>query len=131
LERSMLPFELDDRTFEFRLLSVRRRDRGGLLPHALMYAGLRWAGSRGASRLVALGRHEALALYRRVGLRPVGVSVRSGEVSYEVITATVEELSARWVAQRRLIQKLSELSDWHLPIPFIEGVAPPPVRSAL
>jgi len=60
-----------------------------------MYAALRWIEDRGGTRVVAIGRCELMRMYRRIGLQPLGILVRNGRVSYEVMTAAVQALRRR------------------------------------
>ena len=92
ITRDQLPFAVDHCLYEARLLTVVKSFRGSELAALLMYAVLRWVEAHGGTRVVAIGRRGVLPLYLKVGLQLVGLSVRSGEVDYEVIHATVAGL---------------------------------------
>jgi hypothetical protein len=116
--RSALPFAVDDRLFEVRLLTVVKRHRGRELHSLLMYAALRWTETHGGTRIVVLGRHEIVGLYLHVGLRPTGLAVQSGAVTYDLLLATVEELRSHGVIPGGVVERLAACTDWHLPFPF-------------
>jgi histidinol-phosphate/aromatic aminotransferase/cobyric acid decarboxylase-like protein len=118
--RDALPFSCDDGLWEVRLLTVPPRRRGRALAFLLMYAAFRLVESRGGIRIAAIGRREVLGLYRKVGLRPLGLQTRAGRVTYELMTATVSRLrtsAARFVP---LLHRLRRSLDWELGVPFAE-----------
>src|SRR5882672_7519662 len=86
--REALPFSFDDRLYEIRLLTVPRPHRGRDLATLLMYAAFRWVEAHGGTRVVAIGRREVVDMYLRSGLKPVGVTVQSGAVTYDLLTTT-------------------------------------------
>jgi histidinol-phosphate/aromatic aminotransferase/cobyric acid decarboxylase-like protein len=109
--------------YEVRLLTVtnrfRRREAAGLL----MYAALRWIESRNGERIVAIGRREILDLYLHVGLEKLGHQIRSGAVTYELLTATVEQMAERIKNFTSLLNRLERAADWQLEIPFRKPAA--------
>ncbi|GGL94917.1 hypothetical protein GCM10010129_43470 [Streptomyces fumigatiscleroticus] len=119
LSRDELPLLCEDDPFEVRILTVEPRWRATAAASALMYAALRWIAARGGRRVVAMGRIELLDMYRAVGLRPVGRTVHSGAVTFEVLTGEVAELTK--LARDRydtLVQRLRAQVDWRLDVPF-------------
>jgi histidinol-phosphate/aromatic aminotransferase/cobyric acid decarboxylase-like protein/GNAT superfamily N-acetyltransferase len=116
--RASLPFTIDNRLYEVRLLTVLRPYRGRELATLLMYAAFRWVEAHGGTRIVAIGRREVVGLYARVGLRPLGFSTPSGAVTYELMLATVDELRARAAEFSPLLERLEERTDWQLPFSF-------------
>jgi histidinol-phosphate/aromatic aminotransferase/cobyric acid decarboxylase-like protein len=117
VSRSDLPFDLDGGLYEIRLLTVDRVFRRSRAASLLMYAALRWIEDRGGTRVVAIGRCELMRMYGRIGMEPLGIVVRSGHVSYEVMTAAVQALRRRldefpWL--RRVVRD----SAWELEEPF-------------
>ncbi|WP_416982307.1 aminotransferase class I/II-fold pyridoxal phosphate-dependent enzyme [Streptomyces sp. T028] len=118
LTRAELPL-LDDDPFEVRILTVEPRWRATAAAPLLMWAALRWTAARGGRRVVAMGRTELLDLYRAVGLRPVGRTIHSGAVTFEVLTGGVTELT-RLVTDRygRALDRLRATVDWRLDMPF-------------
>ncbi|MFF7892260.1 aminotransferase class I/II-fold pyridoxal phosphate-dependent enzyme [Streptomyces sp. NPDC007907] len=119
LTRAELPLLDEADVFEVRLLTVEPHARSGAAGGLLMYAALRWIASRGGRRVVAMGRADLIGMYRAAGLRPVGRTVRSGAVAFDVLTADVAELS-RGAAGRHAatVARLAAGVDWRLDAPF-------------
>ncbi|MER7911089.1 aminotransferase class I/II-fold pyridoxal phosphate-dependent enzyme [Streptomyces sp. NPDC096068] len=122
LTREELPVLTEEAPFEIRVLTVEERWRSTAAAPLLMYATLRWVASRGGRRVVAMGRTELLDMYLAAGLRPLGRTIRSGAVSFEVLGGTVAELT-RAVAERhgRTLERLRAGLDWRLDVPFAPG----------
>ncbi len=116
--RAALPFAVDDRLFEVRLLTVLKPHRGRELALLLMYAAFRWVESHGGTRIVAIGRREVVDLYTRVGLRPVGLTALSGAVTYDLLLAEVAALRARADEMSGVFERVAERTDWQLAFPF-------------
>jgi histidinol-phosphate/aromatic aminotransferase/cobyric acid decarboxylase-like protein len=116
--RENFPELADEGLYEVRLLTVtnrfRRREAAGLL----MYAALRWIESRNGERIMAIGRREVSDLYLHVGLEKLGHQIRSGAVTYELMTATVARMSERIKSFTSLLNRLERASEWQLEIPF-------------
>ena len=117
LSRHTLPFEIDATTFEVRLLTVLAPHRHGDVATRLMYAALRWIEANGGRRLVAIGRREVLGLYLRCGLRETGVPLRLGEVDYELLAGSVDDVR-RYADASAILRRLERSTDWQLGIPF-------------
>jgi len=109
--------------YEVRLLTVtnrfRRREAAGLL----MYAALRWIESQNGERIMAIGRREVLDLYVHVGLEKLGHQIRSGAVTYELLTATVVRMAERIKSFTSLLNRLERVVDWQLDVPFRKPAA--------
>ncbi|MGK3937717.1 histidinol-phosphate transaminase [Streptomyces caeruleatus] len=119
LTRDELPVLDGHDVFEVRILTVEPRRRTTSAAPLLMYAALRWIASRGGRRVVAMGRTEVLDMYRAVGLRPVGRTVRSGAATFEVLTGGVPELTRRALTRYgSALERLRSLVDWRLDMPF-------------
>lgn len=119
LTRDELPLLADDDLFEVRILTVDPSWRATAAAPLLMYAALRWIAARGGRRVVAMGRTELLDMYRAAGLRPVGRTVHSGAVTFEVLTGGVAELTK--LAMDRygsMLERLRSTVDWRLDVPF-------------
>lgn len=116
--RELLPFTVDDRLYEVRVLTVIPEARGREVAVLLMYAALRWIESRGGTRIAAIGRYEVLGLYRKAGLRPTGIRTSCGAVTFEVLHATVAELREHLDRFEDVIQRLENNTDWQLDIAF-------------
>ncbi|MEI8175266.1 MAG: histidinol-phosphate transaminase [Candidatus Omnitrophota bacterium] len=122
-ERDTMPFEFDRGLCEVRLLSVVGEHRSGPLAMVLMYATFRWAQEHGGTRIVAIGRREILELYRKAGLQSLGRQVRSGAVTYELLSETIVRLSRTIGAYRRELDRIRRRIDWRLPFGFEERQA--------
>lgn len=116
--RAELPFAIDDRTYEVRLLTVVKPRRGTELAALLMYAALRWVEARGGGCIVGIGRQQVMDLYLRSGLQGTGRTVTSGQVTYELMHASVTELREHCTRFSGLLTRLEERTDWQLPFGF-------------
>lgn len=116
--RAELPFAIDGRLHEVRLLTVVKPHRGRDVAALLMYAALRWVEAHGGTRIVGIGRREVVEMYERVGLRCLGPSRQSGAVTYDLLLATVDEIRARVEAMTDVVERLEERTDWRLPFAF-------------
>ena len=88
--REELPVPADDRLYEVRLLTVAKSHRSGPVTALLMHAALRWIDEHGGRSIVAIGRREVLGLYEKAGFVPAGRAIRSGQVTYELMSTDVE-----------------------------------------
>ena len=109
--RDQVPFPLDDRAFEVRLLTVMPDARRRELAMLLMYAALRYVEARGGDRVVAIGRREVLGMYAKAGLEGTGLIVTSGAVTFEVMTATTARLRERAVAFDAMISRIEAFTN--------------------
>jgi histidinol-phosphate/aromatic aminotransferase/cobyric acid decarboxylase-like protein/GNAT superfamily N-acetyltransferase len=121
--REALPFRFDDRLYEIRLLTVVKPHRGRELATLLMYAAFRWVEAHGGTRIVAIGRREVVEMYLRGGLEPVGLTVQSGAVTYDVLQATTAALRGRMREFGGLLERLEGNADWQLNFPFRKPAA--------
>ena len=118
LPREELPFPFDGQLYEVRLLTVIKANRGRSIAALLMYAAFRWVEAHGGTRIMAIGRQEILDLYLKAGLERVGISVRSGAVTYQVLQSLVTDLRERLKPFALLFDKLERDTDWQLSVPF-------------
>ncbi|MFI1353430.1 aminotransferase class I/II-fold pyridoxal phosphate-dependent enzyme [Streptomyces sp. NPDC020898] len=119
LTRDELPLLTEGDLFEVRILTVEPRWRACAAAPLLMYAALRWIASRGGRRMVAMGRSELLDMYLAAGLRPVGRTVHSGAVTFEVLAGSVSELTVATMDRyRTTLERLRSEVDWRLDMPF-------------
>ena len=118
IAREALPFPVDHRLYEVRLLTVLKPHRGSELAALLMYAAFRWVEAHGGTRIVAIGRREVVEMYQRSGLELAGVSVQSGAVTYDLMQATIDALRERADACGGLLDRLEDRSDWRLDVAF-------------
>jgi len=118
LSRAELPFPVDDWLYELRLLAVIPPHRGGHILPALLYAAFRWVEAQGGTRMVAIGRHEIMDIYLKAGMRALGRQIRSGAVTFELITATICEVNEQLALYAPLVRRLELRLDWQIGIPF-------------
>ncbi|MGP4043899.1 aminotransferase class I/II-fold pyridoxal phosphate-dependent enzyme [Streptomyces sp. 2A115] len=119
LTRDELPLLTEDDPFEVRILTVEPRWRATAAAPLLMYAALRWIAARGGRRVVAMGRAELLDMYLAAGLRPVGRTVHSGALTFEVLTGSVTELMKGAMDRHRsTLERLGSEVDWRLDVAF-------------
>jgi histidinol-phosphate/aromatic aminotransferase/cobyric acid decarboxylase-like protein/GNAT superfamily N-acetyltransferase len=123
LARERLPFELNGGLYEVRLLTVLKPHRGRELATLLMYAAFRWVESHGGSRIAAIGRREVVEMYRRCGLQHVGISVQSGAVTFDVLTAATSEIRDRMKHFGGVLDRIESNTDWRLSFPFQKPAA--------
>ena len=116
--RAQFPFVFDRQLYEVRLLTVRKPWRGRPIALLLMYAAFRWVEARGGTRIVAIGRREVMPLYIKSGLTPVGLTVRAGAVTYDVLQAEVESLRRHALELAGPLGKLQSEIQWTLNIAF-------------
>jgi histidinol-phosphate/aromatic aminotransferase/cobyric acid decarboxylase-like protein len=119
LTRDELPLLAEGDLFEVRILTVEPRWRTTAAAPLLMYAALRWIAARGGRRVVAMGRSELLDMYMAAGLRPVGRTVHSGALTFEVLTGSVSELTKVTMDRyRTTLERLRSEVDWRLDVAF-------------
>jgi len=101
--RSELPVVFDQSLYEIRLLTVIKEWRGSFLAGILMKGARNFVKSRGGTTIVAIGRLEVLKMYLQVGLQSLGRQAKSGKVTYELLTARIDDL----IPSSRQLQKAS------------------------
>src|ERR1043166_4033220 len=116
--RPALPFAVDRKRYEVRLLTVLKPHRGCELAILLMYAALRWVEAHDGERIVSIGRREVLDLYLKAGLERTGQSVQAGAVTYDLLHATARALREKMLAYSGLLTRLEERTDWQLSFPM-------------
>lgn len=116
--RGDLPFEVDGSTWEIRLLTVKRGERGSEVAWLLMLAAFRWVESRGGQRVMAIGRKEVLGMYEKAALRRCGMEVAAGAVTYELMTAEIGEIRAVVDGMEPALKRFEEGCEWRLDVPM-------------
>ena len=124
VDRGEFPFEFDFGVFEVRILTVIEPFRGTPIAAILMYAALRHVDARGGTRIILMGRTELVDVYRRAGMERLGRTVRSGAVSFEVMSATLDVARARVARYASALRRLEPLLDWRLGVPFDQPARP-------
>ena len=118
LARDRLPFPVDDRLYEIRLLTVLPRGRRTFLALALMWAAFRWAEARGGSRIVAIGREDVLGMYARVGMRMVGPRFQAGAVTYHLMQGTMQDVHDSLDNIDGMLRRIESEVQWDVGVPF-------------
>ena len=118
LKREELPFPADDKLYEVRILTIPETSRRRMLALALMYASFRWVESHGGTRIMAIGRHEVLSMYHRVGLKDAGPTVQAGAVNYRLLQATMPDIHEALHGIRDMLRRVEAEVDWQLSYPF-------------
>lgn len=116
LRRDQIPFPLDARTHEIRILTVLPEHRGGLAAALLMYGALRWVEAHGGTRIIAIGRREVRQIYMKAGLQSFGPEFPSGSVHFVPMTGLVPAIRER--IDPALLARLEQESAWDLAVPF-------------
>src|SRR3954471_15153451 len=98
VSRDRWPFVFDSGSYEIRLLTVLKPHRGRDLATLLMYGAFRWVEAHGGTQVVAIGRREVVDMYKRCGLKPLGMAVHAGAVTYDLLSASTETLRERMKA---------------------------------
>jgi histidinol-phosphate/aromatic aminotransferase/cobyric acid decarboxylase-like protein len=117
-KREQLPFPVDDKLFEIRLLTVPQASRRSLLASALMYAAFRWIEARGGTRIAAIGRKEIRNIHLRVGLKPTGQDVQSGAVTYGLLHGTMADIHAALPGVRPILDRVQTEILWRIGVAF-------------
>jgi histidinol-phosphate/aromatic aminotransferase/cobyric acid decarboxylase-like protein len=121
--RDELPFPVDDGLFEIRLLTVMPGHRASEVAAALMVAAFRWVEARGGTRVMAIGRREVAGMYRSLGLREAGPSVRAGAVTYDLMEATAGSLREELDRRENLVERIERTMEWSLQVPLRKPAA--------
>lgn len=103
LEDPTVLYELGEGLLEVRLLAVEPDERHGIVFAGLIWVMYQYAWSRGYTHLVISGVQDRQTLYERLGFRPLGPAVPSGEATYIPMSMSLAELPpnierdlARW-----------------------------------
>lgn len=116
LRRDEIPFPLDQRTYEIRILTVAPEHRGGMAAALLMYGALRWVEAHGGSRIIAIGRREVRQIYLKAGLQSFGREFPSGSVHFVLMSGLVADIRRR--IDPAVLARLEHEAAWDLAVPF-------------
>ena len=122
-KRTELPFVVDAKLYEIRLLTVPQESRRSLLASALMYAAFRWIEARGGTHIVAIGRREIRSIHLRVGLKPTGQDVQSGAVTYGLLHGTMADIHAALPGVRPILDRVQTEMSWQIGVAYDTPVA--------
>ena len=120
LARENVDLSFDEGLYEMRILTVARPHRGTRLAAGLMYAAGRWAEERSGTHLVAMGRLEVLSIYLKHGFEPLGHQIKSGAVTFELLSASIQQLRGTVERRHSFYEKLEMEFEWGLPFPFFK-----------
>jgi histidinol-phosphate/aromatic aminotransferase/cobyric acid decarboxylase-like protein len=121
LPRSRIPLDFDRGLYELRALTVAAAHRLG--PAALLLMRAAWDAVRraGGDAIFVMGRVGAVEMYRKVGLKPIGVSFAAGSVWYQVMAAGIAEMAADGRRWKDLTDRLANAAPSLAPRPLPEG----------
>ena len=121
LSREEIPFEINTRTFEMRLLTVLKAYRGKPIALVLMWAAFRLIQSLGGANIMAIGRYEVLEMYKKLGFKATNKELKAGKVSFTLIHGKIEELNA-FIADKfkNTLIKIKDQCEWKLAIDFFK-----------
>jgi len=118
VRRDEMPFPIDDRTWEVRILTVLPEYRGTMITLLLMYAAFRWVEAHGGTRIIAMGRREVRSLYLQTGLRSFGDEIHCGSVDFVLMTEKVRAIRHRLNRFDALLDRMERAAEWALVVPF-------------
>jgi histidinol-phosphate/aromatic aminotransferase/cobyric acid decarboxylase-like protein len=118
VKREDLPFPVDDKLYEIRIMTVPQPSRRSLLATLLMYAAFRWIESHGGTRIVCIGRHEIYSIHMRVGLKDTGLMVKAGAVDYHLLQATMADIHDGLHGVSDLLLRAEAEVEWKFSFPF-------------
>jgi histidinol-phosphate/aromatic aminotransferase/cobyric acid decarboxylase-like protein len=120
VRRDELPVDLDERTYEVRVLTVARAHRYSRAAWYLLYAAFRWVEEHSGELIIAMGRSELLGMYQSFGAQPLQHRVVSGAVTYELIQTSVSDLRRYAMHHKPTIEKMSSRVNWKMDFPFLK-----------
>lgn len=118
--RSNVPLNFDKTLYEVRLLTVQKIFRYHTLAFILMYAACRWVSSHGGKNIVAICRTDLINFYIKLGLRPINMFAKSGELNYQLSSASVNELENIINEKTNLLKEIKSKIVWNLPFSFFK-----------
>jgi len=116
--RSVIPFLFDDFLYEIRLLTVLKENRNSNVALVLMYAAFRWVQSHAGLNIVAICRTDLIEMYAKAGLKSLNLKAQSGQVTYELSIACIEDLQSIVKKNLWFYESLQNKINWQLPYLF-------------
>ena len=121
-QRANLPFRVDDKLYEVRLLTVPSSHRGRFVAPLLMYAAFRLIESQKGTQLVVIGRREVLDLYLRFGFERCGMETKAGAVTYDLLTASSDTIRRILASYEPHLHRIERQIAWELPFSFRRAI---------
>ncbi|MGM5470210.1 aminotransferase class I/II-fold pyridoxal phosphate-dependent enzyme [Flavobacteriaceae bacterium LMO-SS05] len=120
-KRKELPFKVDDRLYEMRILTVLKAHRGKPIALMLMMSAFRWIQSNGGTNIMAIGRIEVLNMYIKLGFSALNKTIKAGNVTFELLYGNVESINTLFEYRfKKLFIKLQKQCQWNLDIAFFK-----------
>jgi len=116
--RSSIPYHFDDYLYEVRLLTIIEPRRKSSLVLALLFASFRWVQSHGGKHIISICRSDIIEMYKKAGLQPLNKKTVSGEVTYDLCVAEVQNLDRVVKQNTSHYQALRSKINWRLPFTF-------------
>ena len=117
-DRSVIPYPFDEDLYEIRLLTVIKTNRASHVALALMFASFRWIQSHGGQHIVAICRTDLAAMYQKAGLQLLGQTAKSGQMTYELAIAGVDQLQQQVRNNYGQYEALRQKLNWQLPFSY-------------
>lgn len=99
---------------EIRLLTVLPSERQGPVTGLLLYAAALWLQQNNAGPCIAMGRQEIMRLYRRLGFAPLGMTIPSGKVHFELMMIDQNAIEKAIRRFERVKQRIEQNVLWNL-----------------
>ena len=118
--RDQIPFHLDDRLYEIRLLVVCEPWRRYRLSYLLLYGAWMIVATAGAERVAVTGHGQITDFYLALGMRRTGLTAPAGAMPFELLTSPTAPFHAK---RRELMPTLRQIAKaagvvWELELPF-------------
>lgn len=121
LDRSELPIQLDDQTYEVRILTVAPSHRYSRVAWYLIYAAFRWIDEHNGEQIIAMGRTEVLSLYESFGVQLLGRQIVSGAVTFELMKTSVSHLRRLERERRSIVERFGGHVEWDMGFPYLRA----------
>ncbi len=109
--RADLQVQFHDALYELRLLTVLPEYRHSAVLPLLVRATFGYLHARGATEAIAIGRSDILRMYESIGFKRLGLTTRSGRVSYELMRIDEDGFRRHGAKFLRAASSATESSD--------------------